>query len=343
MRIGAMIAGLLLLVVLGAPGAAAAAPKIAVAFTSSAEELPREAIRAAIATELGVTLVEDVFDADGVLTVSVADDGRLALSYRPNGARLERQVPEPRHRADLPRMIALLAGNLVRNEAVELLAKVPQAPPEDPFVEAPVAAAPAVVAPPRRPFLLTFALGSGYGWSKGTPEVNATDAVGRKLSKAGGLDHAALLHLAPEVGYRPTERLILSLQLRLQFVTGTTDVYRMACPSSCLAPDFALAVLGRVGLSLPLGERAELIPSMAIGIGRVRHVFTIENLADCGASQRQSCVDSVAGGPALLGPGVMFLYSLRRDLSLVAGLSSLLGLPDSMVNFDLTAGLAWRL
>jgi hypothetical protein len=342
MRVGAMIASLLL-VILAAPGAASAAPpKIAVAFTSSAEELPREAIRAAIATELGLTLVEDVFDADGVLTVSVADDGRLALSYRPNGARLERQVPEPRHRADLPRMIALLAGNLVRNEAVELLAKAPQAPPEDPFVEAPVAAAPAVVATPRRPFLLTFALGSGYGWSKGTPEVNATDSVGRKLHR-NGFDPAALLHLAPEVGYRPTERLILSMQLRLQFVTGTTDVYRMPCPSSCLAPGFALAVLGRVGLSLPLGERAELLPSMAIGIGRVRHVFTIENLADCGASQRETCVDSVAGGPALLGPGVMFLYTLRRELSLVAGLSSLLGVPDTMVNFDLTAGLAWRL
>src|SRR4029450_3989458 len=86
-RYRAVIAGLTALVLLGGPAVASAdpGPKIAVAFASSAEELPREAIRAAIATELDVAITDDVHAADGVLVVALADDGQITVSFRPRG------------------------------------------------------------------------------------------------------------------------------------------------------------------------------------------------------------------------------------------------------------------
>ena len=53
----------------------------------------------------------------------------------------------------------------------------------------------------QRRFFLSAAIGTGYGWWKGTPEINSFDSAGRRVH-GSGFDPAALLHLAPEVGYR---------------------------------------------------------------------------------------------------------------------------------------------
>ena len=63
---------------------------------------------------------------------------------------------------------------------------------------------------------VSLLVGSGFGYVSGNGEVNADTPV------SGTFSGALLGHVAPEVGYWWKPDVMLSLQGRLQLVTGTT-------------------------------------------------------------------------------------------------------------------------
>lgn len=105
-------------------------------------ELDHDAIRAALASELGVSIVErDAFAPSlGRLAIDVSQ-GALRLTYQPaRGERVERSVALPAAASDRVQLIGFLATNLVRDQVSALLATMP--PPPAPSVT------PVVVVPP---------------------------------------------------------------------------------------------------------------------------------------------------------------------------------------------------
>jgi hypothetical protein len=86
--------------------------------------LDAEELRAAVARELGarVTLADRAPGAS-TLTLGAGPEGHVVLSYRAADGRLtERAVELPAGREAAVKIVALLAGNLVRDEAAELTA-----------------------------------------------------------------------------------------------------------------------------------------------------------------------------------------------------------------------------
>ena len=59
--------------------------------------------------------------------------------------------------------------------------------------------------------------------------------------------------------------------------------------------------------------------------------------------EREPCVDTVAGGPALFGPGVGFRYDVADAVGIVAQIGGLIGVPNFTANADVNLGLAFRL
>jgi hypothetical protein len=49
----------------------------------------------------------------------------------------------------------------------------------------------------------------------------------------------------------------------------------------------------------------------------------------------------VAGGPVLFGPGGGVTVALSDSFLMVASVNALVGVPNTMVNFDLNVGLAF--
>jgi hypothetical protein len=199
-------------------------------------------------------------------------------------------------------------------------------------------------------FRVSFGIGTGYGWAKGRPEVNQTDKMGRDIEFSGGFAPAQLMHLTPEVGFFMAPNLLLSLQGRLQVVTAATEVRDASCPDNkdadgvgvCAPAKGAIAILGKATWLLGKPQPFRPFFSLSAGGGEIRHLISVP-LTDCGPAQNAQCTDTVLGGVILVGPGAGFSYDLSKSLSFVAGLNSLIGLPNPTVNFDLNLGLAMGL
>jgi hypothetical protein len=189
-------------------------------------------------------------------------------------------------------------------------------------------------------WFLGLGLGSGIGWTTGNGEVN----VSNKISPPG-FAPAQLGHLLPEIGYFFGPRWLLSLQLRLQLVTGPTeepDKADLMCGSDhvCSPAKYALAVLGKVAYLMGSSDFHPFV-SLAAGGGYIRHVATFTSTGKvCGADGTQTCVDTVAAGPVLIGPGVGFLYNLTDAFALSLGASTFLGFPTFTFHIDFNAGVA---
>lgn len=89
-------------------------------FDASASALPVDEIRALVAAELGVPVTTEGADGASTLHVQLTAGGQVELVYRPERMRIVRSVPVPQSSA-LPRVVAQLAGNVVRDEAAGLL------------------------------------------------------------------------------------------------------------------------------------------------------------------------------------------------------------------------------
>ena len=195
-------------------------------------------------------------------------------------------------------------------------------------------------------FYFSLGGGIGVGLIKGSGEL---DPAAHKLD-APGFALAQLGQLAPEVGFFLAPDLLLSAQLRIQYVTGLNGkAPRVAgtCGSDnfCSPGDGALAGFAKVTY-LALDAPFHLTVGGQIGGGNIRHPLEFPDDKMCKASATgatQTCVDSLAGGPFLVGPTAGLWYELGDSIDLTFAVNTALGVPNFTFNFDLDVGLGFRI
>jgi hypothetical protein len=158
-----------------------------------------------------------------------------------------------------------------------------------------------------------------------------------------------LVHVAPEVGYYLSPTFLLSVQMRLQLITGVTD-YRagmMNPPGGCGVDDlcpagtYAFAGFARASYFFGEGDLRTYFAGTA-GVGTIRHVATFASKPICGTDQKTTCVDTVPSGPVFLGVGAGIMYSLSPAFALTLGTNVLAGFTNFTVHADLNAGIAFE-
>ena len=84
-----------------------------------------------------------------------------------------------------------------------------------------------------------------------------------------------------------------------------------------------------------------------IGGGNIRHALVFPDKtckASATGTTTQTCVDTLAGGPFLIGPTVGLLLRDRRHRSnLILAVNTALGVPNFTFNFDIGAGIGFRI
>ncbi len=189
------------------------------------------------------------------------------------------------------------------------------------------------------PLWFVLAVGAGGGYFSGAPEMNSVNDSGGVL-KTSGTGMAKLGHVAPELGYFLTEHVLLSLQARVQFVTGSDDVSYAGKTYKTTQT----AIAGLLKLSYFLTDAtARFQPFVAAqaGLGEIRYPVSTTPLLGCGPNgSAGACKDTVRGGLALFGVGAGFLYMLGESLGLYASLNGLVGAPNFAVDGDLNLGVA---
>jgi hypothetical protein len=228
----------------------------------------------------------------------------------------------------------------------------------DPIVVALARPAPAVVATatatatPSRPraeadkrFYFALLGGTGLGWASGNGEttLNPVASSGVAWTHSG--------QLAPEFGYFITPRFMLGLQMRLQLVSGATP-YHVPSPAATecgtmehVCDPASGAIAGLLKATLFLADPSSSFQpylSLSAGGGTIRNVSRVMGPDACG-SGNQPCLDTIAGGPVLVGPGVGFRYAVSDGVGVVAGVGGLVGVPKFTATADVNVGLSFRL
>jgi hypothetical protein len=184
-------------------------------------------------------------------------------------------------------------------------------------------------------------LGTGVGYATGSGEVNAD----YKLQ--AGFAPASTLHVLPEIGYFVKDKLLLSVQLRLQIITNTTDLNLPAgskdCGGDLVCSAAKSAIAGFAKLTYVLGDGA-LHPyvSGALGGGQIRHTATFPGPGKvCGPKNNQTtCIDTVLAGPVFLGFGGGLMINVSDNFAINLGLATQLGFPNFTFNIDFNGGVA---
>jgi hypothetical protein len=135
-----------------APASTSTVAPLAVHLELGWRSLDPERVRAALERELGKpVLLSD--DESAPLELEVSEDGRLSVRYsRSAGPDLVRQVDLPADDERALEVMALLAGNLTRDEASELIDSLNAAAPAAPAAPAPPPPAAAPEPPPARTY-----------------------------------------------------------------------------------------------------------------------------------------------------------------------------------------------
>lgn len=204
--------------------------------------------------------------------------------------------------------------------------KPPKPPPEEPSSSGPT-------------WFFALGLGSGFGWTSGTGEVNGNDRV-----NPTGFAWARLGQITPQVGYFISPDLVLSVQLRLQLVTGATPYYatnQTECGTGmvCNPASYAASAFARAAWLFDAGELHPFVGGM-LGGGTIRHITEFKSEPHCGADMHTTCVDTVASGPIFLGGTGGILYNLTPSFALMAEANALLGFTKFTFNIDLNVGVA---
>ncbi|HEX4404817.1 MAG TPA: tetratricopeptide repeat protein [Polyangia bacterium] len=192
-------------------------------------------------------------------------------------------------------------------------------------------------------WFLGLGLGTGLGYATGNGEVNADSKVN------GGFALASLGHLAPELGYFVTPNVLISLQLRMQLVSGVNgrvlDTTDPSCGSDhfCSPAKSAFAAFAKVAYLFGDGSVHPYL-SGAVGGGQIRHVASFPALKKCGSSGTSpgtdECKDTILAGPIFIGPGGGFVLNASDNFAFTLGINTQLGFPDFTFNFDLNLGVA---
>lgn len=175
------------------------------------------------------------------------------------------------------------------------------------------------------------AIGTGAGIASGSGDESAAHKLG-----GAGFAAAQLVQISPEVGYFLKTDFLLSLQIRYQYISGVNPG-----PMTTNAQTSAIAAFAR-GTWFGGHESFHPYFSLAVGGGYIRHALVFTNDTKCGPASNMTCVDTIKGGPFLVGPGAGFMIDLGSTMSLVLGINSQLGVPNFTLNFDGNVGLAAR-
>jgi hypothetical protein len=165
-------------------------------------------------------------------------------------------------------------------------------------------------------------VGSALGWHRRQDLDTQSDYY-----IPAGMATAALVHLAPEIGYRLDERTAFSLQSRHQLVpvTGTDSGGR---------PRTAHAIFARAHRRLhAFGDRVDLWGTAAVGGGSAIRLYVPER-----PSAGLQASDSVSIGPLAFGPGVSLLYHPAPRVAIAAEVRSLVTVWRTAVLADFGLG-----
>jgi hypothetical protein len=188
-------------------------------------------------------------------------------------------------------------------------------------------------------FYLGLTLGSGAGIASGSGHVNPA----HKLASAG-FASGQLGQVEPQVGYFLDAKTLLSLAVRLQYVSGTNG--ENGCGSNgtsyCNPTTFAVAALARATWFLGVGPLHWTVGGQ-VGAGYIAHALSFPTQTNCGTNGSTGCVDAVLGGAFLIGPTAGLWYDIGDSLGLIAAVNSEIGAPKFTVNFDIDVGLGFRL
>jgi len=280
---------------------------------------------------------------------------KMVLAYRPEGAteflgREMKEVAEGRYGAEIPTTATLGAtvAYYIEADDADGNAVATKGTVDNPLVIN-LGGAKAVVNKseegeeeeddePDHQYFVSFMLGSGFGWATGTGDTNHDVSVG-----APGIAPATLLHIAPEFGYWLTSSLMLSVQLRYQIITGTVDPYFNGMDYKTAKYAFAAFAKATWKLGDDEGDWHPFFSLMGGG-GYIRHVVTLHPMrapTACGPMMNQACVDTIQGGPILVGPGGGIFYDLTDSLSLVGQANAVLGIWDFTFNLDINVGISY--
>ena len=139
---------------------------------------------------------------------------------------------------------------------------------------------------------------------------------------------------------------MLSLQIRYEYITGTTDIHEttaMQCPNGvCKTANYALAVFAKATWKFGSDTKFHPFFSLAAGGGRIRHVVSFQNTLpkQCGPNHDQTCIDTIGAGPVLFGPGGGIMYDIHERASVVLQVNSVLAVPDFTAHIDGNLGIA---
>ena len=192
-------------------------------------------------------------------------------------------------------------------------------------------------------FFVGLTLGSGAGIASGSGEVypamHNLAAAGFALSQLG--------QVKPEIGYFVSQDFLLSLALRFQYINGLNGEVNPGCPGGFCKPySTALAVLAKATWLFGDGP-LHFTAGGQLGGGYIRHAEVFNSDQNCspsaGSTVRQGCVDTIKGGPFLIGPTAGILYEIGDSLDLIAGLNTELGLSKFTFNLDIDVGIGLRL
>lgn len=328
------------------------------------------------AAAIGHTPVTDAKPGEDVVIKARIQQGlrldRVVLAYRPEGASdflaRDMEVDGPDYAARIPEAAAR-GGSVAyyieaRGRGGQSLAR--NGSPDEPHVVTlvggdgePVGQVDSGDVPGEEPrgtgggmkgLWLSMGIGAGGGWAKGKPEVNPNywdqETNAPKDINVSSLAAAKLLHFTPEIGYFVSPRMLLSLQGRLQYTTGATEVRHPKCKPNmvCEPATGAIAVLGKVTYLFGDGDKFNPFVSLMAGGGYIRYLVNLEDfIRECGADGKQACLDTVAGGGALVGPAAGIHYSLTKALYFLGTVSALAGFPKTAFNMDVNLGLGYRL
>jgi len=195
-----------------------------------------------------------------------------------------------------------------------------------------------VVEPDESPSLfIGLSFGSGVGYTTGNGEIFGGDKV-----DPPGLSMSRLLHLAPEFGYYVTPELLLSVQLRLQLISGATEYHDVngCMPDGVCSPgSYAFAGFARATYFFGEGDFRTYVAG-TVGLGTIRHVIGFNSQPHCGANMMSTCVDTVPSGPVFAGLGAGIMYNVSPTFALTFGTNALLGFTKFTAHVDLNAGVA---
>jgi hypothetical protein len=163
--------------------------------------------------------------------------------------------------------------------------------------------------------------------------------VNADVPVSGTVSGALLGHIAPEFGFWMQPNLMLSLQGRFQWVTGTTQITH---DNKSYEPvPAALAVFAKASYFAEASGNLRPFVAGGIGGGQIRHVVTFGNLTDCGPMANQKCVDSVVAGPLLAQVGGGIFYKLGDSLALVFTSNAQVAAPKFTLNLDINLGVGF--